>query len=159
MFKPVASALRQPIVASAVNNSKRVALRSFANSTSCGCCGTLPFLCTNRVPRTANNKHNFQSRKSLTTDSTLTDDNIDHANPHIRDLLRNNRKWVAEKNQEDPTFFKNLAQGQKPKYLYFGCSDSRVPANEILGLGYVHFCLSLLQRIWLTNPCRCCFYK
>lgn len=141
MFKPVASALRQPILQT-TTASKKVVMRTFAsqfgaNNTSCGCCGTLPFLCTNRAPRMANNKHNFQSRKSLTTDSTLTDENIDHANPHIRDLLRNNRKWVAEKNQEDPTFFKNLAQGQKPKYLYFGCSDSRVPANEILGLGYV----------------------
>eukprot|EP01036_Dinobryon_divergens_P027832 gene27832-36670_t len=56
-------------------------------------------------------------------------------NPHLKSILDNNRKWVEEKNQTDPDFFANLIKPQKPKYLYFGCSDSRVPANEILGLG------------------------
>jgi carbonic anhydrase len=54
----------------------------------------------------------------------------------VKGILENNEKWVNEKNEKDPDFFRNLARPQKPQYLYFGCSDSRVPANEILGLGY-----------------------
>ncbi|MCX6181788.1 MAG: carbonic anhydrase [Bacteroidetes bacterium] len=48
-------------------------------------------------------------------------------------LLENNKKWVAEKLGEDPQFFSKLAKGQKPPLLWIGCSDSRVPANEIIG--------------------------
>lgn len=46
-------------------------------------------------------------------------------------LIDGNRKWVAEKLNQDPEFFKNLAKGQSPEFLWIGCSDSRVPANEI----------------------------
>jgi carbonic anhydrase len=52
----------------------------------------------------------------------------------IQHLLDNNRKWAAEINAEDPTFFATLALQQTPDYLWIGCSDSRVPANEIVGL-------------------------
>ena len=55
-------------------------------------------------------------------------------NDHLEVLLKNNKKWVESTVQQDPDYFKRLAKGQKPKYLYFGCSDSRVPANTILGL-------------------------
>ena len=48
-------------------------------------------------------------------------------------LLKNNKAWVAEQNRIDPNFFKELAQGQNPEYLWIGCSDSRVPANQITG--------------------------
>jgi carbonic anhydrase len=48
-------------------------------------------------------------------------------------IFEGNRKWVAQKLSEDPTFFKKLSQGQKPEYLFIGCSDSRMPANEISG--------------------------
>jgi carbonic anhydrase len=48
-------------------------------------------------------------------------------------LLENNKKWVREKIDIDPEFFAKLAQGQKPPILWIGCSDSRVPANEITG--------------------------
>jgi carbonic anhydrase len=48
-------------------------------------------------------------------------------------LLENNKKWVKEKIDLDPGFFTKLAQGQKPPILWIGCSDSRVPANEITG--------------------------
>jgi hypothetical protein len=58
-------------------------------------------------------------------------------NRHLRAILQNNKKWVEETNLKEPEFFKNLSKIQTPKYLYFGCSDSRVPANEILGLKYV----------------------
>jgi len=53
----------------------------------------------------------------------------------IQDILANNRQWVTTKNAEDPEFFKRLADGQKPRYLFIGCSDSRVPASGITGTG------------------------
>ncbi|MDO7853354.1 carbonic anhydrase [Hymenobacter convexus] len=53
----------------------------------------------------------------------------------ISKILENNKKWVSERNAKDPNFFKNLANGQKPKYLFIGCSDSRVPASGITGTG------------------------
>ncbi|HEX5755424.1 MAG TPA: carbonate dehydratase, partial [Arenimonas sp.] len=52
----------------------------------------------------------------------------------IRDLIRSNREWSARVRAEDPDFFKRLSQQQAPKYLWIGCSDSRVPANQITGL-------------------------
>lgn len=48
-------------------------------------------------------------------------------------ILDNNKKWVEEKLSQDPNFFKDLSQGQTPPLLWIGCSDSRVPANEITG--------------------------
>ena len=48
-------------------------------------------------------------------------------------IFEGNRKWVTQKLSEDPAYFKKLSQGQKPEYLSIGCSDSRVPANEISG--------------------------
>ncbi|MBD3723582.1 MAG: carbonate dehydratase [Flavobacteriaceae bacterium] len=48
-------------------------------------------------------------------------------------ILENNKKWVKEKLTINPDFFSNLAEGQQPPLLWIGCSDSRVPANEIIG--------------------------
>ena len=48
-------------------------------------------------------------------------------------LLLQNKAWVAQKNQEDKEFFSRLTNIQQPKFLWIGCSDSRVPANEITG--------------------------
>jgi len=48
-------------------------------------------------------------------------------------IFDNNKRWVASKNEQDPDFFKKLTYGQKPPILWIGCSDSRVPANEITG--------------------------
>jgi carbonic anhydrase len=48
-------------------------------------------------------------------------------------LLTGNQKWAAEKLKQDPNYFKDLSLGQSPEYLWIGCSDSRVPANEITG--------------------------
>jgi len=52
----------------------------------------------------------------------------------LEELLRNNREWAERIKHEDPGFFKRLSQQQSPRYLWIGCSDSRVPANQILGL-------------------------
>ena len=50
------------------------------------------------------------------------------------DLFERNRQWAASMIQEDPDFFKDLASQQSPEYLWIGCSDSRVPANELVGM-------------------------
>ena len=52
----------------------------------------------------------------------------------LQHLLDNNEKWAARVRQADPGFFQRLSAQQTPKYLWIGCSDSRVPANEITGL-------------------------
>lgn len=48
-------------------------------------------------------------------------------------LIQNNKNWVAEQLQLDPSFFEKLSNGQSPEYLWIGCSDSRVPAESITG--------------------------
>jgi len=82
--------------------------------------------------------------------------------PHnLAALFANNRDWSAARRAADPAFFSRLAAQQAPAYLWIGCSDSRVPANEIIGLApgevFVHRnvanlvlhsdmnCLSVLQ--------------
>ena len=76
-------------------------------------------------------------------------------------LFENNRAWAADQLARDPAFFAELAKHQSPEYLWIGCSDSRVPANQIVGLApgdvFVHRnvanvvvhtdlnCLSVLQ--------------
>jgi carbonic anhydrase len=49
-------------------------------------------------------------------------------------LFEKNRAWAAEMTRQDPEFFQRLSQQQAPEYLWIGCSDSRVPANQIVGL-------------------------
>jgi carbonic anhydrase len=51
-----------------------------------------------------------------------------------RELLENNRQWARAAVAEDPEYFSRLAHQQSPQYLWIGCSDSRVPANQIIGL-------------------------
>jgi carbonic anhydrase len=79
----------------------------------------------------------------------------------IKQLFDNNRAWAAEATRNDPGFFSRLSAQQAPQYLWIGCADSRVPANEIVGLApgelFVHRnvanvvvhadlnCLSVLQ--------------
>jgi carbonic anhydrase len=60
-------------------------------------------------------------------EAAMTDDSLDH-------LKANNRRWSARKTSVDPQFFKRLEGQQAPAYLWIGCSDSRVPANEIVDL-------------------------
>ena len=51
---------------------------------------------------------------------------------HLDALLENNRAWSERVHAEDPTFFQQLSKQQAPKYLWIGCSDSRVPANQVV---------------------------
>lgn len=53
---------------------------------------------------------------------------------NLAGLFENNVAWAARRVEEDPEFFTRLAKQQSPRYLWIGCSDSRVPANEIVGL-------------------------
>lgn len=54
--------------------------------------------------------------------------------PRLDELLARNRTWAASRVRQDPEFFVRLSQQQTPEYLWIGCSDSRVPATEIVGL-------------------------
>ncbi len=53
---------------------------------------------------------------------------------NLDSLIEANKNWATRVTSNDPTFFQQLAQQQSPKYLWIGCSDSRVPANQIVGL-------------------------
>ncbi|MGB3051172.1 MAG: carbonic anhydrase [Polyangiales bacterium] len=50
------------------------------------------------------------------------------------EVFENNRRWVEQSTESDPEFFRRLATAQDPDFLFIGCSDSRVPANQIMGL-------------------------
>lgn len=52
---------------------------------------------------------------------------------YYKQLIENNKEWVAKQLDKDPHFFTKLSKGQEPPLLWIGCSDSRVPANEIIG--------------------------
>src|SRR6195256_4702357 len=52
----------------------------------------------------------------------------------LNHLLANNRAWADEVRAREPDFFTRLSRQQAPQYLWIGCSDSRVPANQIVGL-------------------------
>jgi len=52
----------------------------------------------------------------------------------VDQLFRNNREWAKRTAKEDPLYFKRLSEQQSPEYLWIGCSDFRVPANQIIGL-------------------------
>ena len=60
--------------------------------------------------------------------------NESNDNNPLAHLFANNQNWVAHKLDEDAKFFERLAHQQTPEYLWIGCADSRVPANEIIGL-------------------------
>lgn len=54
---------------------------------------------------------------------------------NIQKIFENNKSWVASKLNVDEDYFKNLSKGQSPEILYIGCSDSRVTAEELMGVG------------------------
>ena len=74
-------------------------------------------------------------------------------------LFAANVKWAGDIKREDPEFFSNLAKQQAPEYLWIGCSDSRVPANQILNLApgeiFVHpyhgFHVASAQEIFVSR--------
>ncbi|KAI8981551.1 carbonic anhydrase [Pilobolus umbonatus] len=90
-----------------------------------------------------------------------TANKFDASDDGLDSLLDNNRRWAQAVLEQDPSFFDNIAEKQEPKILWIGCSDSRVPANQIVQLGpgemFVHRnianvvnhsdlnCLSVLQ--------------
>lgn len=52
----------------------------------------------------------------------------------IKQIFKNNQRWVQDKLDIDGNYFKNLSDGQNPDILYIGCSDSRVTAEELMGV-------------------------
>ena len=52
----------------------------------------------------------------------------------LQELFQNNRQWAAATERREPGFFTRLLNQQNPKYLWIGCADSRVPANDLVGL-------------------------
>ena len=64
----------------------------------------------------------------------MTEDAIGTTAEHLGQLLRNNRNWARSQLERAPDFFQRLAHQQSPEFLWIGCADSRVPANEIVGL-------------------------
>ncbi|PHQ29660.1 MAG: carbonic anhydrase [Leeuwenhoekiella sp.] len=53
----------------------------------------------------------------------------------IQQIFENNKEWVAQRLKAEPDYFKKLSEGQSPKILYIGCSDSRVTSEELMGMG------------------------
>lgn len=76
-------------------------------------------------------KHHKRARKEGKT-FKLTEKGHKMEKKHLK-LLENNKAWVTIQNYNNPDFFNGLAQNQHPQYLWIGCSDSRVPANQITG--------------------------
>lgn len=95
-----------------------------SNGCSCGCITCVCGQATKHVT-----KPYFQPRSALSTVQGKPDP--------LETILQNNRDWVKRTEETDPHFFEVAGSVHKPKFLYFGCSDARVPANLILGLGYV----------------------
>ena len=72
----------------------------------------------------------------------------------LQDLIDNNERWADAITKEDPDFFAKLARQQTPEYLWIGCSDARVPANEIVGMG--QRCLHRNVANVVCTPTQCC---
>ena len=53
---------------------------------------------------------------------------------NLTEIFDNNRQWIASKLATDPDYFSNLSKGQNPEYLYIGCADSRVTAEDLMGM-------------------------
>lgn len=59
---------------------------------------------------------------------------MSHENDELNELLQNNKRWAADTEAREPGFFSRLLKQQTPQYLWIGCADSRVPANELVDL-------------------------
>jgi len=73
----------------------------------------------------------YASKMVLADESTLIGGATD---PRMEELFKQNREWAASVLEKDPEFFNKLKDGQSPEILWIGCSDSRVPANQILNM-------------------------
>ena len=77
-----------------------------------------------------------------------------HLMPDFPQLLERNKAWVEARVAEDPEYFKRLAKGQQPPFLFFGCSDSRKCMNSMLGSGpgelFVHW--NIANQVPLNDP-------
>ena len=125
---------------SRVHGATRITARNFSgfHSTNCSCCGGL--LCLSALDRfTSGRTDKFLPNKRSLFSSSEADRSWNRKmekDSHVEEILQNNREWVGNMKNQDPAFFDKLGEKQiKPKYLYYGCSDARVPANQILGLG------------------------
>ncbi|KAF0753098.1 hypothetical protein AaE_005820 [Aphanomyces astaci] len=79
---------------------------------------------------------------------------LSHGRKGLQELLQRNKKWAHDIKKQNPTYFSKLVDQQSPEVLWIGCSDSRVPANEILNLPpgevFVHRNIAN-QFIWMIN--------
>jgi carbonic anhydrase len=88
-----------------------------------------------RFPNSSRTSNPWLPALSIRTCATMTSkETVDHLKTTHDRIFENNRHWAAEKLSKDPDFFEKLSAGQEPDYLYIGCSDSRIPANQIMGL-------------------------
>ena len=78
----------------------------------------------------------------------------DRVPPTLRRLLAHNVEWAKDVRTRNPRFFSKLAHQQKPKYLWIGCSDSRVPANQIVGLlpGEIFVHRNVANLVYRADP-------
>src|SRR5262249_58883735 len=81
-------------------------------------------------------QHDFELERSRRGQDRARRSRHDVATPMktLARLFDNNRRWAERITAQQPDFFRTLAAQQAPEYLWIGCSDSRVPANEIVGL-------------------------
>ena len=83
--------------------------------------------CSNPFNALSNQKYSFSHPIETTKMPHTTDTSLAH-------LFENNRAWAQNTRASEPTFFSDLAKQQNPEYMWIGCADSRVPANELIGL-------------------------
>ncbi|KAK1958715.1 carbonic anhydrase [Colletotrichum sublineola] len=89
----------------------------------------------NNAQQTSTFSHFAPRRTSNRPDRKMAGEDIEKYLKQTHDrVFDNNRRWAEEKKKQDPNFFVSLSQGQAPEYLWIGCSDSRIPAEQITGL-------------------------
>ena len=67
-------------------------------------------------------------------------------------VFENNEKWIKDKLAVDPKYFEAMGEGQNPELLFIGCSDSRVTAEELMGLGPGDVLYIEILQTWLQGP-------
>ena len=67
---------------------------------------------------------------------------------NIDKVFENNKKWITDKLSGDKEYFEELGKGQSPELLYIGCSDSRVTAEDLMGLGPGEVFVHRISLIW-----------